>query len=72
MARCRRKKRYGTLKNAERGRMNLWGADPHADLGDLHVYKCPDCGFYHVGHKSKYRGDKNETGNGNLPNKQSE
>jgi len=54
MGQCLNKKKYGTLKNAERGRMNLWGSDPKADLSDLHVYQCPICKFYHVGHKSKY------------------
>jgi len=54
MAKCENKKRYGTEKNANRGRMNLWGADPKADLSDLHVYRCPECGFWHVGHKSIY------------------
>jgi len=51
---CQDKKKYGTVRNAERGRMNVWGSDPTADLSDLHVYKCPECGFWHVGHKSKY------------------
>lgn len=55
MGQCLNKKKYGTLKNAERGRMNLWGSDPKADLSDLHVYKCPVCGYFHVGHKSKYQ-----------------
>lgn len=55
MGQCVGKKRYGTLKNAQRGRMNLWGADPKADLSDLHVYKCPVCGHFHIGHKSKYK-----------------
>lgn len=54
MAQCQNKKKYGTLKNAERGRMNLWGADPRVELSDLHVYSCPICGYFHVGHKSKY------------------
>lgn len=49
------KKKYGTEKKAQRALMNLWGADPTADINDLHVYPCPFCkGFYHVGHKSKY------------------
>ena len=62
MGQCYGKKKYGNLKNANRGRMNLWGSDPSADLNDLHVYRCPVCGFYHVGHKSKYEeylNDKN-------------
>lgn len=54
MGMCVNKKRYGNKKNAERGRMNLWGCDPKADLNDLHVYICPNCGFWHVGHRSKY------------------
>lgn len=54
MAQCKNKKKYGTPKSAARGRMNLWGADPTADLNDLHVYKCPICGFLHIGHKSKF------------------
>lgn len=63
MGQCLNKKKYGTLKNAERGRMNLWGADPKADLSDLHVYKCPICDFWHVGHKSKYEEYKKKYGN---------
>ena len=54
MAKCENKKKYGTEKNANRGRMNLWGADPRANLADLHVYQCPECGFWHVGHRSTY------------------
>lgn len=52
---CRDKKKYGAVKNAERGRMNLWGADPKVVLSDLEVYKCAECGFWHVGHISKHR-----------------
>lgn len=54
MAMCEGKKRYSSEKEANRGRMNLWGADPHADLTDLHVYLCSSCKGWHVGHKSKY------------------
>jgi len=60
MGQCYGKKKYGNLKNANRGRMNLWGSDPSADLSDLHVYKCPRCNFYHVGHRSKYLERLNE------------
>lgn len=52
---CENKKRYGTIKNAERGRMNLWGADHRINLQDLEVYKCQECGFWHVGHISKHK-----------------
>lgn len=62
---CRgNKKRYATEKGANRGRMNLWGADPTVDLADLHVYECPVCKdgkgkpFWHVGHKSKFKQEK--------------
>ncbi len=55
MTPCPLKKRYKTEKEANRGRTNLWGADPRADLNDLHVYECPKCGYWHVGHRSKYK-----------------
>lgn len=66
---CRKrgKKRYPTEKAANRGRMNLWGSDPKADLNDLHVYKCPVCHGFHVGHKSKYIEEKNDDGNTDKP-----
>jgi len=52
---CQDKKKYGTEKSANRGRMNLWGADPTVVLSDLEVYRCKECGFFHVGHISKHR-----------------
>ena len=64
--RLRSKKRYRTEKEANRGRMNLWGSDPTADLSDLHVYLCPVCNFYHVGHKSKYREDYDQGEQNNV------
>ena len=66
MGQCTGKKKYGTEKNALRGRMNLWGADPNANLNDLHVYKCGICGFYHVGHKSKYEEYKKRKEHGKV------
>ncbi len=55
MSVCIGKKKYETEKEANRGKMNLWGADPNADLTDLHAYQCPHCKYWHVGHKSKYK-----------------
>lgn len=59
---CGRKVIYATEKDANRGRMNLWGSDPSADLNDLHVYPCDKKGktHYHVGHKSKHLEVKSE------------
>lgn len=58
---CGRKVIYASEKDANRGRMNLWGSDPSADLNDLHVYPCwkpNDQGkqvkHFHVGHLSKF------------------
>lgn len=62
MGQCKNKKKYGTEDNAKRGRMNLWGADPRADLSDLHIYKCPVCEYWHVGHISKYNKWKRKNG----------
>jgi hypothetical protein len=45
---------YGTEKDALRAVTLLWGADPNADIRDLHAYRCTHSGFWHVGHKSYY------------------
>jgi len=50
------KVKYPDETSANRAKMNLWGADPSADLNDLHVYLCPKCSQWHVGHKSKFKG----------------
>lgn len=50
----RTKKKYNTENEAYRALMNLWGADPTVDLSDMHVYVCPMCNKFHVGHISKY------------------
>lgn len=42
-------------KEASRVLMRIWGHDPKADINDLHTYLCPDCGGWHVGHKSYYQ-----------------
>ena len=45
---------YLTEANAHKGLTLIWGADPSADINDLHVYRCEHCGFFHVGHMSSY------------------
>ena len=39
---------------ANRAKMRIWSHDPSANIMDLHTYLCPDCGQYHIGHKSYY------------------
>ncbi len=42
---------YNTEKQARTAKMHVISHDPHADMFDLHVYKCPDCGKWHFGHQ---------------------
>ena len=55
MEKCKNGKvKYPTEKQANRARMYILSHDPSADMLDLLPYVCPDCGFFHVGHRSKY------------------
>lgn len=49
------KTKYRTEQKANKVKMHIWANDPHADIQDLHVYLCPACHFYHVGHESYYK-----------------
>lgn len=48
------KVKYRTEKDANRARMYILSHDPSAGMFDLMPYMCPECGFFHVGHRSKY------------------
>jgi hypothetical protein len=49
------KTKFKTEKTAAKAMMRIWAHDPSADIYDLHTYICPDCGGWHVGHKSYYQ-----------------
>lgn len=48
---CRGKTKYGTRRKAEKGLVFIWSRDPTVTLDDLHVYQCPQCRNFHIGHK---------------------
>jgi len=48
------KSKFQTEKMAGRAMMRIWSHDRQADIYDLHVYRCPHCSTYHVGHQSYY------------------
>ena len=50
-----RKTQYANEKLAGQALMRIWSHDPKADINDLHVYKCPDCAGWHIGHKRYYQ-----------------
>ena len=50
-----KKTMYLTEADAQKGMTLIWGADPTADLKDLHVYQCDFCKHFHVGHISAYQ-----------------
>jgi hypothetical protein len=55
MKRCKNGKvKYRTEKEANKARMYILSHDPSAGMLDLLPYVCPQCGFFHVGHRSKY------------------
>ena len=55
MKRCKNGKvKFRTEKEANRARMYILSHDPSAGMLDLLPYICPKCGFFHVGHRSKY------------------
>lgn len=56
LPRCRKtgKAMYSTEGGALAGMRYIWSHDPKTSLDDLHVYVCPDCKHYHVGHRSYY------------------
>ena len=49
-----KKTKFSNERKAGRAKMRIWSHDPSADIYDLHTYKCPDCGSYHIGHKSYF------------------
>jgi hypothetical protein len=50
------KKKYRTEKDAYKAKAYILSHDPSADILDLLPYTCPQCGFIHLGHRSKYLG----------------
>ena len=55
MKKCKNgKTKYRTEKEANKARMYILSHDPSANMLDLFPYICPVCGFFHVGHRSKY------------------
>ena len=53
---------FQTEDRASRAMMRMWSHDPQADIFDLHTYQCPECHFWHIGHKSYYeQAKKNDT-----------
>lgn len=53
------KTKYNSEEQAHRAMIWIWGHDPHAKLDDLHTYQCEFCNSWHIGHRSKYKGEKN-------------
>lgn len=55
MKKCRNGKvKFRTEKEANKARMYILSHDPSANMLDLMPYVCPLCGYFHVGHRSKY------------------
>lgn len=56
MATCSGKKRFGTIRSATVGKRRIFAYSSISieEMNDLQPYRCPICGFYHLGHKSKY------------------
>lgn len=44
------KTKYARRIDAEKAMTFIWGNDSSIAIGDLHVYVCPKCGKFHVGH----------------------
>lgn len=53
-----RKAIYPNEKSADKGKIWIWSHDPHADITDLHSYKCEHCNGWHIGHRSYYEKSK--------------
>lgn len=53
MKRCKvgHKKKYKTKQSASNALLKLWLNRPELGMLEMHVYKCPNCGYWHVGHK---------------------
>jgi len=49
------KSKLPTENAALKTMFRIWSHDTKADIHDLHVYVCPDCGSWHVGHISYYQ-----------------
>jgi len=58
LAECKGKKKFDTVSEADKAKIRIWGKDPNCDFSDLHSYRCPQCGGWHVGHKSYYEKKK--------------
>lgn len=41
---------FHTRTEAEKAMTFIWGNDASIEIGDLHVYVCPKCRKFHVGH----------------------
>jgi hypothetical protein len=54
MPECRGKHRFSDEHHAGRVLVRLWGKDASLEIGDLHVYPCPRCGKFHIGHVEYY------------------
>lgn len=60
------KVKYTAEKYAKAGITFIWGSDPNADVSDLHVYRCPHCRHFHIGHRSAY--ERKVTREAEMPN----
>lgn len=62
------KVKYRTEKEAYKARGYILSHDPSANMLDLLPYNCPECGFIHLGHRSKYLGlqDRSRTSTTNI------
>ena len=56
---------YVTDADAKKGMTLIWGADPSADLKDMHTYRCERYAHYHVGHISAYQNYLERNGRSN-------
>jgi hypothetical protein len=44
------KTKYYTDQDAQRALVFIWQNDPNVRINDLHIYICPRCSHFHVGH----------------------
>jgi hypothetical protein len=61
---CRDKVQYTTKRQAISAEINIendnkarlrYGVGSYKNMGELNIYFCPFCGFWHVGHKTYKR-----------------
>ena len=50
-----RKTMFNQQSQAQFAMMRTISHDPHADMFDLHTYKCEHCGKWHFGHRKWYK-----------------